>query len=323
MNRIGLLFLALVFPFVAGSAAHAENYPDRAIRLIIPFAAGSATDMLGREIAVSLGAELGQSIVVETKPGAGTAIGAQFAANSAPDGYTLFLGTNATFAINPVLHKKLSYDPKKSFRLLGSAGEMPSFLIVPGQSPFKTLGEFIAYAKGHPGKLTYASSGIGSTGHLVGEMLSSAAGVTLLHVPFKSGPQGLTAVAAGEVDAIFYTSTAAMPLIQAGKVKPIAVSTAYRTKDLPKVPTIAESGYPEFDFVGWLALCVPASTPEAIAAKIATAFRKVSQDPKFRQKLETMGIVTRDFAPGEFERFVDKDRQRMIELAAHAHIVPE
>ncbi|AOB27238.1 Bug family tripartite tricarboxylate transporter substrate binding protein [Bordetella bronchiseptica] len=323
MKFVSTLWLASALAVTGAMPACAADYPDRPIRMIVPFAPGSATDTLGREIAAGLGARLGQPVVVETKPGAGTAIGAQQAAGSAPDGYTLFLGTNATFAVNPILYKKLPYDPQRSFRLLGSAGEMPSFLIVSSQSPYRTLADFIAQAKANPGKLTYASSGVGSTGHLVGEMLGATAGVQLLHVPFKSGPQGLTAVAAGEVDAIFYTSTAGMPLIQAGKVRPLAVSTAYRTHDLPDTPTIAESGYPDFDFTGWLALCVPAATPAPVADRIAEAFAAVSRDPAFRKKLLGMGIPIRDFAPGAFQQFVDKDRQRMVDLARQAHIQPE
>lgn len=233
------------------------------------------------------------------------------------------IGSNATFAVNPVLYKKLAYDPARSFKLISPAGEMPSFLIVAGTSRFKTLADFIAYAKQHPGKLTYASSGIGSTGHLVGAMLGHEAGVQLLHVPYKNGPDGLRAVASGDVDAIFYTSTAAMPLIKEGRVKPLAVSTNYRTKDLPDIPTIAESGYPDFNFVGWLALCVPAATPEPVVDRIRAAFEQVKADPAFVKKLEDIGIPLRNRTQDEFEAFVRKDLQKMVDLARRASISPQ
>jgi len=204
--------------------------------------------------------------------------------------------------------------------MLGPAGQMPSFLIVSSESRYQSFDDFIKYAKANPGKVTYASSGVGSTGHLVGAVLAFTAGIDLMHVPFKSGPQGITAVVARDVDAIFYTSTAAMPLLQAGKVKALAVSTAERTQDMPDVPTISESGYPGFDFAGWLVLCAPAKTPQPIVDQLTRTFQEVSRQPAFQQKLLNLGIPLRDFKPGEFERFVKIDQQRLADLAATTKI---
>jgi len=305
------------------AAAFAQEWPSRPIKLVIPFAAGSATDTLGREVAQRLAQKLGQPIVVEPRPGAGTSLGAQFVENSPADGYTILMGSNATFAVNSVLYKKLPYDPVGGFKLVSTVGEMPSFLIVSTNSRYTTLAEFVKDAKTRPGKVSFASSGIGSTGHLVGEVLGHAAGVSLLHVPFKDGPQGLTAVMSGEVDGIFYTSTAAMSLIQSGKLRPLAVSTRYRTSDLPKIPTVAESGYPDFDFVGWIVLAVPSKTPAPVIEKLRAAMQSLQADPAFRAKLESIGIPAKALSPTELEAYVAKERVRMVDVARQADIKPE
>jgi tripartite-type tricarboxylate transporter receptor subunit TctC len=318
-RRTCLLLLAAL----AGShALAADDYPVRPIKLVVPFAPGSATDMLGRIVAQGLSEKLGQPVVVEPKPGAGTSIGAQAVENSPPDGYTVLLGTNATFAVNSILYKKLPYDAT-GFRFVGTAGGMPSFLIVSANSKYHTLADFLKDAKARPGKVTYASSGVGSTGHLVGKVLESAAGVELLHVPYKDGPQGLTAAMTGEVDGIFYTSIAAMPLITAGRVRPLAVSTKQRTPELPKVPTVAESGYPGFDIIGWSVLAVPAKTPQAVADKLQAAMRSLYATPAFREQLEKIGMQMQQITGRELDAFVAKERERMVEVAKRANIQPE
>lgn len=319
MKRIATAILALFF--CAGTALAA--YPDRPVKLVVSFGPGSATDTLSRLFAEDLKNELGQSIIVETKPGAGTAVAASYVANSPPDGYTLLVGSNATFAVNPMLHKKLSYDPENDFKLIGHIGDMPSFLIVSGESKFKTLAEFIDYAKKNPGKLSYASSGVGSTGHLVGEMLAYEAGIKLLHVPYKNGPEGLRAVVSGDVDAIFYTSTGAASMIDSGRVKPLAVSTSYRTKDLPDVPTIAESGYPKFNFVGWIVLAAPAKTPDTVVETIRTSLDKVKSNPALLKRLDAIAIPLPNRTHEEFLQFVEQDKRKMIDLGKAANITQQ
>lgn len=318
MKRITLILLA--FLFCSGQAF--ADYPGHPIRMVVGFGPGSATDTLGRIIASDLKDEIGQTIVVETKPGAGTAVAAGYVAKSTPDGYTLLLGSNATFSVNPVLHDTLPYDPKNDFTLIGHVGDMPSFLIVSSDSRFKSLAEFIDYAKQHPNALTYASSGVGSTGHLVGEMLAHEAGVKLLHVPYKNGPDGLRAVVTGDVDAIFYTSTAAAPMLNADKVKALAVSTNYRTKDLPEIPTIAESGYPDFNFVGWIVLAAPAKTPEVVVQTLRSALARTTTKPAIIQKLEEIGIPLPQRTHEEFMAFVRSDQQKLVELGKAAGFSP-
>lgn len=319
MFRAFLAALALAF---GPHAVAADDFPNRPIRIVVPFAAGSATDTLGRLVADGLSKRLGQPVIVDAKPGAGTGVGAQSVQSSAADGYTVLLGTNATFALNDILYRKLAYDPS-SFKFIGTTGAMPSFLIVSGTSKVRTLADFVQMAKDKRSQVTYASSGVGSTGDMVGKLLASVAGVDLLHVPFKDGPQALAAVVSGEVDSIFYTSIAAMPLIKAGKVRPIAVSTDKRTLELPDIPTIAESGYPGFNMSGWTVLAVPKNVPADAASKLQRALDSLWSDAAFVRKTEAMGLVTQKLEGRALDDFVQKDRARMAELAKKANIQPE
>ena len=315
-------FILALFVACCSFAAHAEEYPSHPIKLVVPFAAGSTIDILGRAIGQELSDKLGQPVVIENKPGAGSSIGAVTVANSKPDGYTLLLGTNATFAVNPILYKKLAYDPN-GFKLVATTGGMPSFLIVGGNSKFRTLGDLIKAAKEHPGSVKYASSGIGSTGYLVGKVLETAAGIDLLHIPYKDGPQGLAATISGEVDGIFYPSGAALPLINAGKVRPLAVSTKQRTVDLPNVPTIAESGYPGFDLTGWTVIAVPGKTPAAIVDRLRDAITAVYASPAYQARLDSLGLVAQKLVGKDAESFVRSEERKMVDVAKHAHIEPE
>lgn len=302
--------------------AHAQSYPNRTIKLVVPFAAGSSIDILGRAVAQGLSDKLGQPVIVDNKPGAGSAVGAAMVANNPPDGYTLLLGTNATFAVNPILYKKLPYDPN-GFTFVGTTGGMPSFLIVGGNAKFRNFADFVKAAKEHPGALKFASSGVGSTGHLVGKVLENTAGIELLHVPYKDGPQGLTATVSGEVDAIFYPSGAALPLITSGKVRPLAVSTNRRTADLPNVPTIAESGYPGFDLTGWTLVAVPAKTPPAVVEKLREALVALYANPAYQAKLDSLGLVPQKSVGKELDAFVAAQQRSMVEVAKSANIQPE
>src|SRR2546425_10055698 len=307
--------LTLLAAALCGQVLAADDYPNRPLKLVVPFAPGSATDTLGRIVAQGLSEKLGQPVVVKPKPGAGTSIGAQAVENSPADGYAILLGSNATFAVNSILYKKLPYDPASGFKFIAATGGMPSFLIVSSNSKYKSLADFLKDAKDRPGRVSYASSGVGSTGHLVGKVLENAAGVELLHIPYKDGPQGLTAAMTGEVDGIFYTSIAAMPLITSGRVRPLAVSTGHRTSELPKVPTVAESGYPKFDIVGWTVLAVPRKTPQIAIDKLRGAMQSLYANPAFRAKLEALGMQTQNLSGGELDAFIAKERERMIEVA--------
>ncbi|MCT9811241.1 tripartite tricarboxylate transporter substrate binding protein [Acidovorax sp. Be4] len=307
---------------VAISGHAAAQYPAKPIRVIVPFAPGSATDLLGRVVAQGLSDKLGQPVIIEPKPGAGTSIGAQAVEKSPADGYTILLGTNATFALNSILYQKLPYDPQ-SFSFIAATGAMPSYLLVSSASKYKTFADFIKAAKDKPGTVTYASSGVGSTGDMAGKLLAHAAGVELLHIPFKDGPMALTATMGGDVEGIFYTSIASMPLINAGKIRALAVTTDKRTVELPRVPTIAESGFPNFNLSGWTVLAVSNKTPPAIVHKLTEAMQSLYANPAYQQKIEALGLVPQKMTGKELDNFIAKERASMQEVAKAANIKPE
>lgn len=314
------IFSVLLMTLTLGASA--QEFPARPVRLVVPFAAGSTIELLGRAVAQALTERLGQQVVVEARPGAGSGVGAAAVAGSTPDGYTLLLASNATLAVNPVLYKSLAYDPN-GFRLIGATGGFPSFMLVGGGSKYKTLPEFVKAAKDRPGTLKYASSGVGSTGHLVGAVLESTAGLELVHVPYKDGPQGLLATMTGDVDAIFYPSGAAMPMISAGKVLPLAVSTATRSKNLPGVPTIAESGFPGFDLIGWTLVAAPGKTPAPIVDKLRESFKAVHANPAYEAKVESLGLVMHKLVGKDLEAFVQTEQRTIADVARRAKIQPE
>jgi tripartite-type tricarboxylate transporter receptor subunit TctC len=317
MKRI----LAAVLGMALVTSAYAA-YPDRPIKMIVPFSAGSATDILGRVVAEKLSKELGVPIVVEAKPGAGTSIGAASVANSPADGYTILLGTNATFTLNRLLYKSLTYRPD-DFSLIGATGKMPSFLLVSADKGYANLKQFLQAAKKAPEAVSYASSGVGSTGDMAGKMLSYVAGVRLLHIPYKDGPQGLTAAITGDVDGIFYTSMASMAQIKAGKVRPLAVTTKERTSDLPDVPTMAELGFSDFDVAGWTAIAVLKKTPEPIRKKLMAAMEKLHQDKDFTMRQREFGLIPQTDVGDQLEQFAKTDLAKMREMAEASHILPE
>lgn len=305
-----LLFSVAILPLLASAA----DYPDHAIRLIVPFGAGSSGDVVGRQVAEALGARLKQSIIVENKAGSGTAIGAIAVAKAAPDGYTLLLGTNATHASNKALYPKLQYDPLKDFEPVAFVGLVPSALVVAGNSPYKTLADFVSRAKANPGKVSYASSGNGTTGHLAGELLATMAKVKLLHVPFKEASQGLTAVLGGDIDAILIPPSSVISLINTGKLRAIAVSTQRRSSALPNVPTIAEQGYTGYDIVGWYSMSAPAGTPAAIVQRVNMEMRALVTDPTFSKKLMELGLVTQPMSTTELGAFFKSEEAKAAQL---------
>ncbi len=228
------------------AAAQGPSFPERPIRLVVPFAAGGATDVLGRLLAVGLGEKLGQSVVVENKPGASTVIGAAQVAKAAPDGYTLLLAASTTLTLNPAIRQNLAYDPVKSFTPLGLVADMSLVLVANPEVPVNSLKDLVAQAKANPDKFSYGSFGAGSSVHFGGEMLKSATGMRMVHVPFNGSAPSLTALAGGQVQVAVDTVVASLPLIKGGKIKPLAVLSAQRLPALPQVPTVAESGYPGF-----------------------------------------------------------------------------
>lgn len=264
-------------------------YPNRAIKLIVPYPAGGTTDFLGRLIAERLRTGLGATVLVENKPGAATAFGAEQVARSAPDGYTLLIATSTTLAINRALYKKLPYDPLKDFAPVALIAAVPFALVVNPSVPAKTLSEFIAYAKSKPG-LAYASAGIGSPQHLAVEMLKSMAGLDIRHVPYRGSEPALRDVMAGHIPFMVVDLQPALRAIRDGKVRALGVTTQNRVAEAPKLPTLAESGLPGFELVAWQGLVAPAGTPRAIIDQLARQIAALLGDPAIREQFATVAI---------------------------------
>ncbi|HEU0084883.1 MAG TPA: tripartite tricarboxylate transporter substrate binding protein, partial [Bradyrhizobium sp.] len=234
--------------------AHAAEYPVRPIKLVVPYAAGGPTDVLGRLVADFLARDLKQAVVVENKAGAQGAIGAEAVARAEPDGYTLFVTAASIIVLNPMLYKKLSYDPVRDFRMLALVTDLPVVMEIHPSVPAKTVAEFVVYAKQNPGKLNFGSAGTGGTIHLAGEMFKQIAGIDMTHVPYKGAGPALTDLLAGNIQVMFDTLSTALPPVKSGLLRPLGVSSGERSPDLPDVPTIAESGYPDYRVSVWYAI---------------------------------------------------------------------
>lgn len=293
----------------AAVAAQAAEYPTRPIKLIVPYAAGGPTDVLGRLVADFLTRDLKQTVVVENKPGAQGAIGAEFAARAEPDGYTLFTAAASIIVLNPLLYKKLSYDPARDFRMLSLVTDLPVVMEVHPSVPAKTVAEFVAYAKKNPGKINFGSAGTGGTIHLAGEMFKDMAGIDMVHVPYKGAGPALTDLLSGNIQVMFDTLSTALPPVRGGLLRPLGVSSAQRSPDLPDVPTIAESGYPDYRVSVWYGIAGPAKLPDEIAQKITASLDRALNDDTFRASLEKIGFpVFRPRPPEAITAFIDADR---------------
>jgi tripartite-type tricarboxylate transporter receptor subunit TctC len=266
------------------------DYPDRPVRLVVPFIAGGSVDILNRVFARALGQQLGQPVVVENRPGGTTSIGTAYVARALPDGYTL-LGGGDSVELNRYLMPSLPYDPDRELTPIQQLAEVPYLLIVHPAVPAESLTELIAYARAHPGRLTYASFGIGGGGHLAGELLCSMAGIEALHIPYPGNPPALLDVVAGRVSMMFCTIPVAQPELQAGHVRAIALSAAERVKALPEVPTLAEAGLPGYECTGTMVLYAPSGVPEPIQARLLASTRAALTAPEVVQLLEGQGFV--------------------------------
>ena len=303
--------LVIVAALAATPNASAADYPVRPIKLVVPYAAGGPTDVLGRLVADYLGRDLKQAVIVENKPGAQGAIGAEAVARAEPDGYTLFVAAGSIIVLNPMLYKKLSYDPVKDFRMLALVTDLPVVMEVHPSVPAKTVAEFVAYAKQNPGKLNFGSAGTGGTIHLAGEMFKQMAGIEMTHVPYKGAGPALTDLLSGNIQVMFDSMGTALPPVKAGLLRPLGVSSTQRSPDLPDVPTIAESGYPDYAVSVWYGIVAPSKLPDEIAQKISASLDRALNDDTFRASLEKIGFpVFRPRSAAAITEFIDADRAR-------------
>ena len=311
LTRPALICCLVIAAFAATPNASAVDYPVRPIKLVVPYAAGGPTDVLGRLVADYLGRDLKQAVIVENKPGAQGAIGAEAVARADPDGYTLFVAAGSIIVLNPMLYKKLSYDPVKDFRMLALVTDLPVVMEVHPSVPAKTVAEFVAYAKQNPGKLNFGSAGTGGTIHLAGEMFKQMAGIEMTHIPYKGAGPALTDLLSGNIQVMFDSMGTALPPVKAGLLRPLGVSSTQRSPDLPDVPTIAESGYPDYTVSVWYGIVAPSKLPDEIAQKISASLDRALNDDTFRASLEKIGFpVFRPRSAAAITEFIDADRAR-------------
>src|SRR5271154_6115966 len=308
---------------LAALPAWPDDYPSRPIRLIVSFPPGGTGDIIGRIVANQLSIELGQSFAVENRSGAGGTIGARDVANAAPDGYTLTVGQTPEIVVNPYFMKDVGYDPQKDLQPIALLGVVPLALVVPPNSPFSTVAQWVAALRANQ-SLTFASAGIGTTGHLAGELLKLKLDSKIIHVPYKGAGPALNDVAGGQVDFYFPGYPGAVPLVQGGRVKMLAVSTAQRSPLAPDVPTVAEAtGLADFDFTLWAGIFAPRALPTNIATRLNAAINKVIAEPDIKAKLQQTGAAVSPLSINQFTIFVRGEIDRYQGIIKGADLKPE
>ena len=309
-----LAVLLLVLPLQA-----LAQYPQRALKMIVPFPPAGATDVVGRIVAQKLTERLGQSVVVENRPGAGGSIGSDLVAKSAPDGYTILMATSSTHSIGPVL-QKLPYDPLKDFAPITHVANVPNVLVVSPKLPVTSVKEFVAYAKAQPGKLNFASSGVGTIVHLNGELFKMLTGVDLVHVPYKGTALSIPDVANGNIAMLFDSLASVMPHVKAGNVRPLAVNAPARSPLLPEIPTLAEAGLPAFDRYTWFGMFAPAGTPPDIVRRLQIEVAAALKAPDLRERFDAVGAEPVGSSSEQFVERIKSDSVRWAEVIKAANV---
>lgn len=311
--------LSLCLGLTSPGIATAQDYPTKSIKLVVPSAPGGSTDQLARLVGDRLSSAWKQSVVIENKPGAGLTLGAAYVADAAPDGYTILMGA-VHHTIAPTFYKHLSYDVERDLAPITVVAIVPNVMITRSDFPAKTTAEVISYAKAHPGKLTYGSTGAGTAHHLIGEQFNVMAGTDLLHVPYKGSSPALVDLIAGRIDFMFDTIASCLPHIKAGKIRPIAVATSTRSSALPDIPTLSESGLPGFSIATWFGLMAPSGTPKSVIDKINGETVKILNDPAIKARLLAMGAEPVGNTPAEMAAQIKSEVSEFSELAKKANI---
>ena len=320
---LSTLVLAAAFAPAGGwSQTRAAAYPSRAVTIVVPFTAGQSGDVLARVLGEPLARRWGQSLVVENKGGAGGTLGSRAAAGAAADGYTLLLGSSGPLAAAPNLYANPGYNPRELTPIMNVAGVAQAF-VVAANSPYKSLGELLAAAKASPGGLSYGSGGVGSFQHLTFEWLKQRTGAQIKHIPYRGSGPAYTDLIGGQINAMVDSLPGVLPLVQAGKLRVLAVSTSHRVPQLPDVPTVAESGVAGFDALGWLGIVAPKGVDPAVRDKLNADLKAVLADDAVKARLASLGMITVASTPAEFGRFIDSEIVKWGAVIKAAGIQPE
>ncbi|VFR45960.1 Tricarboxylate transport protein TctC [plant metagenome] len=312
---------ALVLAATCGAVAQAAEWPaGKPITLVVPFAAGGTSDVLGRTIAQELGQALGQTVLVENKGGAGGVLGADQVARSKPDGYTLLLGTIATHAINPSLLPSINYDAAKDFAPVILLGSIANVLLVGANQPYKSVQDVVAAAKADPDKIAFGSAGQGTSQHLSGEVFKQLAGASLTHVPYRGSAPAIQDLIGGQIPTSFETALVALPHVQSGKVRALAVTSAKRTDILPDVPTMQEAGVAGFDVSSWQAIYVPAKTPAPVVERLNKEITAIIAKPAVAEKMKALGLAYTPNSPAEFATFQQAEQAKWAKIIKEGNL---
>lgn len=303
-------------------SAHADDYPSKPVRFIVPFTAGGAIDIVARTVTQKVGESLNVPIVIENRAGAGGNVGAAFAAKLPPDGYYVFV-CNITNAVYPSLYRKRAYDPLKDFIPITHAASFAYVLAVHPLLPAKSVSELVVLAKRRPGQIAYGSSGVGSPPHFAGEMMGSMTGIKMTHVPYGGNPQAQQDLLGGHIQVLFINTANALPFMKAGRVRGLAVSSPQRSQLIPELPTLSETGLPGFDINSWAGFCAPDKTPAAVIAKLDAEFMKSLESPEIRQKLLSQGFEVNALPTARFRQYLEAEVAKYARLVKQAGIEPQ
>lgn len=325
MKTLSFVSRVLIFTVSAGLAfttvhANAQNYPNKPVRLVVPFPAGGATDIFARVLSQKIGDRLGQSVVVENRPGAGGTIGSDLVAKANSDGYTLLLATSSTHAIGPALNAKMPYDAAQDFTPVAHVGNAPSIMLVPNSSPAKSLADWLKYARQNPGKLNYASSGNGTIVHLTTELFKAQTGAFVVHIPYRGTALAIPDLVSGKVDLLFDSLPTGLPHVREGRLRALAVTSAKRSSLAPDLPTVAEA-IPGFESNTWFGLYGPKGLAQDTVSKISAAVNQSLSDPDVKERLARLGIEPVGGSPAQFAQMVAADAAKWKQIIAERRIV--